>query len=319
MLKKIFLVINPSSCSFLGQRKWPRMFELLQASSVMFDYAMTEKTGDGITLAAKASRAGYDAIIAVGGDGTINEVISGLVLGDNSGDIQCLPHDTDTCPKFGVIYTGTSPDFCTFHGLSLEPNEVIPRILSGITREVDLCKITHRIEAEGSLVSRIFSCSANFGLGAMIARGANSGLRLKWGDGLGTFLSLLHSMLNYNPSNFTLKIDDVEQVFKGVHNIFIGKNPYIASGIKLQLDITSDDGKMYLVPLHGGSKSRLLARLPRVYTGSICKDFAPRFCKTIEILDGRKLNEVEYDGDPRGFLPAKIEILPKVLSLLGAA
>ncbi|MBU1109333.1 MAG: hypothetical protein KKB51_21820 [Candidatus Riflebacteria bacterium] len=308
-VKSLFMILNPSARSFAGQRKWPRIFELLDQSGVNYEHALTEKAGDGTRLAAAAARQGFDAIVAVGGDGTINEVISGVV--------PVLEQNPGSNCRFGVIYTGTSPDFCAFHGLSLDPDTIIKRILAGHTRRVDLGQITHQTSDTNQKVTRFFSCSANFGMGAAIARGSNTGLRKRFGDFIGTLLSLLDSIKNYVPPRFRLRIDGVEQSFEQVHNIFIGKNPYIASGIKLKLDIAADDGRMYLVALHGISKFRLLSVLPRVYTGSFCGDFKPVFCRNVEILDGGGANEVEYDGDPQGLLPARISIMPGILPVLG--
>ncbi|PKL47226.1 MAG: hypothetical protein CVV42_13745 [Candidatus Riflebacteria bacterium HGW-Riflebacteria-2] len=308
-VKSLFLVLNPSSRSFSGQKKWPRIFELLDRSGVNYEQALTEKAGDGSRLAFAAAKRGFDAIIAVGGDGTINEVISGTAA--------ALAAEPDNPCRFGVIYTGTSPDFCAFHNLSLDPDVIVGRILTGPTRHADICRIAHRASDSERQENRYFSCSANFGLGAAIARGSNSGLRQRFGDFIGTLLSMLTAIKNYSPRQFRLKIDGVERNFDQVHNIFIGKNPYVASGIRLKLDISADDGRMYLVALHGISRFRLLSILPRVYTGSFCNEFKPIFCRSVEIFDGGGADEVEYDGDPQGRLPARIEILPRRLPLIG--
>lgn len=308
-VKSLFLILNPSSRSFTGQRKWPRIFELLDQSGVHYEHALTEAAGDGRKLAEAAAKRGFDAVIAVGGDGTINEVISGIV--------PVLEQNPASACRFGVIYTGTSPDFCAFHGLSLNPDVIVSRILAGHTRHVDLCRIAHRSENSEQMVSRYFSCSANFGLGAAIARGSNTGLRKRFGDFVGTLLSMLDAIRNYSPPRFRMKIDGNERDFDQVHNIFVGKNPYIASGIKLKLDIAFDDGRMYVVALHGISKFRLLSVLPRVYTGSFCREFKPVFCREVEICEGNGADEVEYDGDPQGRLPARISIIPRILPVLG--
>ncbi len=309
-VKSLFLVLNPSSRSFSGQKKWPRIFELLDHSGAQYEHALTRQAGDGTRLAIEAAKRGFDAIIAVGGDGTINEVISGTAtaLAEN----QNLP-----C-RFGVIYTGTSPDFCAFHRLSLDPDVAIGNILAGHTRHIDLCRIKHQSADGERQVTRYFSCSANFGLGATIARGSNSGLRKRFGDFIGTLLSMLDAIRNYSPTQFKLQIDGTERTFDQVHNIFVGKNPFIASGIRLKLDIAADDGRMYLVALHGISRFRLLSVLPRVYTGSFCHEFKPIFCNSVEISDGGAANEVEYDGDPQGRLPARIELVQRLLPLLGS-
>ncbi|KAF1083135.1 MAG: hypothetical protein GQF41_0902 [Candidatus Rifleibacterium amylolyticum] len=309
-VESLFLVLNPSSRSFSGQKKWPRIFELLERSGVCYEQALTSQSGDGTRLAFEAAKRGFNAIIAVGGDGTINEAISGTAA--------ALRQNPALPCRFGVIYTGTSPDFCAFHRLSLDPDVIVGRILEGRTRHIDLCRISHQAADSECEVTRYFSCSANFGLGAAIARGSNSGLRKRFGDFIGTLLSMLDAIRNYSPPQFRLRIDGCEHRFNQVHNIFVGKNPFVASGIRLKLDIAADDGKMYLVALHGISRFRLLSLLPRVYTGSFCHEFKPIFCNRVEIAEGGTANEVEYDGDPQGRLPARIELVPRLLPLLGS-
>ena len=308
-VKNAFLIFNPSSKSYQGQKKWPAIFERMNKSSIVWSYAMTQGHLDGQRLAFEAAQKGFDAVIAVGGDGTINEVISGISAYKEK--------DSSSQTRFGVIYTGTSPDFCAWHSLSLEPDVIMNSIFSGKTRNIDLCKIEHFCTQSQSRVSRFFSCSANFGLGAEIARGANSGLREKFGDGLGTFLSMIKAIAGYKPVSFNLIADGKKLKFDSVQNIFAGKNPNIASGIKLKLDISDNDGKMFVVVLSGISRFRLLPLLPSVYTGGICKRFKPIFCSKLEITTDNNVGEVEYDGDPQGTLPASISVKPSFLPLLG--
>ncbi len=333
-MPKFFLLMNPSARSFESGKDWMKIFEILRARNVGFDFGFTEKGGDSGFIVQNAIRSGFDTIVAVGGDGTINETIN------------CLfgPEEDRARATMGVIYTGTSPDFCRYHKIPLNTEVAINLLLSGQKTKVDVCRIQHYETPNGKPVSRIFSCSSNFGLGAAVARGANSGLRKRWGDSLGTFLSLVSAIYSYRPSVFRLKItgrpaktspsgrfaglgapgtppslDGRENCFHNVFNIFIGKNPIVASGIKLKMDISHDDGRLYILPLHGISRTRVLGYLPHAYTGSIAKWFPPIFASEVEILTGDENLEVEYDGDPRGFLPAKIKVLPKALELVRAA
>ncbi len=308
-MPKFFLLMNPSARSFESGKDWIKIFEILRARNVGFDFGLTEKGVDSGFIVQNAIRSGFDTIVAVGGDVTINETIN------------CLfgPDEDRARATMGVIYTGTSPDFCRYHKIPLNTEVAINLLLSGQKTKVDVCRIHHYETPNSKPVSRIFSCSSNFGLGAAVARGANSGLRKRWGDSLGTFLSLVSAIYAYRPSVFRLKIAGKEICFHDVFNIFIGKNPIVASGIKLKMDISHDDGRLYILPLHGISRTRVLGYLPHAYTGSIAKWFPPIFASEVEILRGDENLEVEYDGDPRGFLPAKIKVLPKALELVRAA
>jgi len=302
---RFFLVMNPSSRSFQSRFAWPKIFEGLKKRKIFYDFAITEKDRDSGEIARAAVKKGFDAVIAVGGDGTINDVINGLFSSDSE----------KAGAAFGVLYTGTSPDFCRNHLISLDIEKALDLLTSGSKVFVDVCRISHRVAPDGTCTHRVFSCCANIGLGAAVARGANSGLRKKFGDFWGTLFSIFQAVIRYPSPTFRVQIDGEEKIFPRMFDMFVGKGRFVASGIKLNIDITPDDGRMFVLPLFGLSKFRLLSLLPMIYSGSITRRFAPFFAKRVEICECLECNEVEYDGDPRGFLPATIEILPRSLQL----
>lgn len=302
----LFLVMNPSSRSFRSREVWPALFDGLRRRGLAFDFALTTKEGDPADLARQAVARGFDPIVAVGGDGTISDVINGLFG----------PDDEQAQAAFGVVYTGTSPDFCGNHGIPLALEPALDLLVANRRRRVDVCRITHRTTPVGPPVTRIFSCCANFGLGAAVARGANSGLRRRFGDLPGTLLSLVGAIARYGTPTFRLRLDGRELTFPRMFNLFVGKGSLVASGIKLAIDIAPDDGRFYVLPLHHLTKTRLLALLPQVYTGRITRRFPPLFGRRLEILPCPEAPEVEYDGDPRGYLPAEVRLLPRALALV---
>ncbi len=303
---RLFLIMNPSSRSFRSREVWPSLFDSLRRRRIAFDFALTTKDGDPADTARQAVRRGFDTVVAVGGDGTINDVINGLFE----------PGDEQARAAFGVVYTGTSPDFCGNHGIPLALEPALDRLVANRRRRIDVCRITHRASADGPAVTRLFSCCANFGLGAAVARGANSGLRRRFGDGPGTFLALVGAIARYGRPTFRLRLDGRDLAFPRMFNLFVGKGPLVASGIKLAIDIAPDDGRFYVLPLHSLTQARLLALLPQVYSGRITRRFPPLFGRHLEILPCPEAPEVEYDGDPRGFLPAEIRLLPRALALI---
>ncbi|NLI76361.1 MAG: hypothetical protein GX442_07965 [Candidatus Riflebacteria bacterium] len=303
---RLFLVMNPSSRSFRSREVWPALFDGLRRRRLAFDFALTTKDGDPADLAREAVGRGFDTVVAVGGDGTINDVINGLFG----------PGDEQGRAAFGVLYTGTSPDFCGNHGIPLALETALDRLVANRRRRIDVCRITHRVFPDGPTVTRVFSCCANFGLGAAVARGANSGLRRRFGDLPGTLLSLVGAIARYGTPTFRLRLDGHDLAFPRLFNLFVGKGPRVASGIKLAVDIAPDDGRFYVLALHSLTKARLLALLPQVYTGRITRRFPPLFGRHLEILPCPEAPEVEYDGDPRGFLPAEIGLLPRALALV---
>lgn len=305
-MRRLFLIMNPSSRSFRSRDAWPAIFSGLRKRGVFFDFALTEPDICPSHLAAAAISRGFDTIVAVGGDGTINDVINGL-----------FPEDVrQGRARFGVLYTGTSPDFCQNLGLPLPPEPALDLLVSDRSRRVDTCRISCHATPGGAVTRRVFSCCANFGLGARVARGANAGLRKTFGDLGGTLLSLVSTMVTYQPPRFRLTIDGQRHDFPRTFNLFVGKGRLVASGIKLDVEIEPDDGRLYVIPLHGLSRGRLFTLLPGAYSGAITRRFPPLFGKQVLIESDEPAGEVEYDGDPRGYLPATIEVLPRSLELL---
>ncbi|MBP7634993.1 hypothetical protein KBA41_12560 [Candidatus Ozemobacteraceae bacterium] len=306
---RIFLVMNPSSRSFRSRYVWPAIFEGLKRRGADFDFALTEKHGDTSDLARRAVRNGFGTVVAVGGDGTINDVLNGLFE----------PGSEKTSVTFGVLYTGTSPDFCRNHGIPLDLEAAMDLLVSGRPRLIDVCRISHSLEQGGPEHVRLFSCCANFGLGAAVARGANTGLRKRFGDLGGTLISLVMSIVRFRPPTMRVRLDGVEYIYHNMYNLFVGKGRLVASGIKLDLPIEPNDGFMYVVPLAGISRRRLCSLVPRAYSGTLPRLFKPTFARQVDILEWGEAGEVEYDGDPRGFLPASIRVLQKSLPLIGPA
>ena len=96
---KYLVLVNPSSHGGRARETWHSYAAMLHDYQVY----LLENIRQAQTLAAEAS--GYEAVVACGGDGTVNAVADGVL------------RNPDPNLKFGVLYAGTSPDFCRFHGI----------------------------------------------------------------------------------------------------------------------------------------------------------------------------------------------------------
>jgi diacylglycerol kinase family enzyme len=136
------------------------------------------------------------------------------------------------------------------------------------------------------------------------------------GTGVGVGRSILFS----KPVDLDLEIDGVGHSLARVNNLSILKNPYIASGLKLNVNLQPDDGKLVLVGLHGQSRLGLCTLLPGFYSGRASGSNAVFIgeCSKV-VVRSAVAQEIEFDGDPRGCLPAEMRTLPRALNLLGGA
>lgn len=307
-MSKYYLILNPTAKSNKGKRHWDTIFKLLDESGVRFDVGESSYAGHSVALAKEATESGkYDVIVSVGGDGTINEVLNGIRQGGER---------LETLPVLGILYTGTSPDICKFHGIALEMDKAVETLIRGEASLVDVGEVDY-IKDEKEHTSW-FLCSVNLGIGARVADGSNSGLRKYLGDLLGTLVSILKSVILYKRADLQLTVDGKQQTFPSTLNMTIGKNPYIASGVKVDVPTKADDGKMYLFSINNMGLGGILLNLLKVYNGTLHKHrkASLEYAQEVTCEYSALAPEVEFDGDPQGHLPCTVRVLHKKIGLI---
>ncbi len=304
-----FFVINPGSRQNRAAEFIPTLFTELKHHKIDFTYKLTATMEDAQSLSLAANEKGYDTVVAVGGDGTINKVLNGFY--DAQGKRNSLA-------KFGVIHTGTSPDFCKSYGIPTQPSLAMETLLRGCSKKISVARIEYH-DNKGKPKTGYYACCASFGVGAKVAQRANSGVRKYLGDSLGTLGSILVSLSKYRASDLELICDGEKLTIKNNFNTFIGKTRFIASGLKVEHNLASDDERLYLLSVKNLTWRNVIPAIQAVYSGKAGYDkdyLAIRYARSIEVPASKSNNEVEFDGDPQGFLPCKISLATDKLELI---
>jgi len=299
----MLLIINPGSRAGRSAGLHEYWCAELRAKGISFDVVRTVAPGHAREVA--QAETGHDTVVAVGGDGTINEVLDGLLLSGGDG------------VTMGVLYAGTSPDFCRFHGIPTEPSAALDVLLTGQAGAVDAVRIQYRGDG-GEQITGHFGCSCSVGLGAAVSSVSNR-LRPWLGDALGTGFAVLRAMAVQHPIDLQVRADGEGMELPRTNHLMVLKNPFIASGLKLDVGLQPADGRLCLVGVHGRSPLGMLRILPGFYSGRAtqAQGVFSRSCQRVSI---RAEDEaaIEFDGDPHGFLPAEVSILPGAVRLHGA-
>ena len=285
MNNDITLIMNPTSKSGKGKKNWKFFKD--------FKKVITTSRENAIDTVINLDS---NVIVAVGGDGTINQCVNGIM---KSKDSKIL----------GVLYSGTSPDFCKFHNIPIEPQKAVEFLKRCDVKEVDVCKIIFEDKSENW-----FSSSCNIGLGAKIA-GISNKIRRYFGDFLGTFIALVYSFITANFFDAKIEIGEKQIEFKNLYHLLVVKNNYIASGLKIGLNCESDDGKIYIIPIFRQNIFSLINTIKSLYKG----DFVDKNileCDKVFISTSSK-QYIEFDGDnyPQT-TPVTIECCKKSLKLI---
>jgi YegS/Rv2252/BmrU family lipid kinase len=316
---KYFLIFNPTAHQGKSGKSFDKILRLLKEKEVSFSYAATSRKDEAIELASKAVRERWDVIVAAGGDGTISEVTTGMLNEAGKGNRS----------RLGVLHIGTSPDFNRYHNIPVKIEDAVEALIQGKTRLIDIGKITYLGSFDGEACSgslgnhkdrktAYFSSNVNIGLGPQIASKANGRYREYLGDVLGTLSSTLVSLVRFKGFDLNVEIDGTKRVFRRVLNLTIGKDPYLASGMRVFNAIEPDDGRLYFLSIGNCSKLSLVANLWRLYLGNFleCKGVELDYCKAVKIHLNERCPEIEFDGDLRGYLPATVEVIPKGLEVV---
>lgn len=303
---KYRLIMNPSSRSGKGRLLWETCLAQLNAFNVDYETFISESIEQCTSLAQE--KGNFDVVVALGGDGTINAVLNGIAKSQNK-KLQ-----------LGVLYSGTSPDFCTFHKIDIEPEKAVKALVENECRKIDLVEIEYTT-INGKKITDYFSCSCNVGLGQDVAETANK-IRRYAGDKLGTGLALVKTILKGDKHNFELKIASDNYSFESSNHLAIIKNPLIASGLKLDFDLAPDDQKLGVWVLSGFSRLGMFKLLPRFYNGKAGQNSKGIFKyiteEPIELTEPAGLG-VEFDGDHHGYLPLRVQIAKQKINLRGSS
>lgn len=130
----IKIIHNPYSARWQSAKRLPAAKQALKAAGLEYDLVQSQGPDHAVELASEAVRSGYQTIIAAGGDGTIGEVVNGIMQGSINNPI----------PNFGVLPLGTANDLVCNLGLPLDLETAAKVIASGITRNIDLCRVNDR-------------------------------------------------------------------------------------------------------------------------------------------------------------------------------
>jgi diacylglycerol kinase (ATP) len=301
----LLLIVNPGSAVGTTGRRWPQIEERLKARLPSFDVALTQGPGHATTIAAE-SAGRYERIGVVGGDGTNNEVLNGLV---------CEDRPVDRNVVLGFIPRGTGADFA--RGLSI-PSDVeaaAERLVDGEVREVDVGKVVYRTH-DGVPTVRYFLNEASIGMGALVCERVNRRSKVL-GGALSYLWATLATGLRYRdkPVAFSFGSSDGMDVL--LNNAWVANGRYSGGGIMSAPRAEIDDGLLDVVCIPHMSLLHRVAGLIRLRSGSFIEmpEVSYRTAPRVDLRSQARVY-IETDGEPIGMLPATFEALSGRLKIV---
>jgi YegS/Rv2252/BmrU family lipid kinase len=302
------VIVNPSSRNGATGRRFHALESRLRGALGPFDVERTRGPRDAERIAREGVRAGIERVIVAGGDGTANEVASGLLAAD-LGDYA----------EFGVLPLGTGGDFARSLGIPRDLDGAVARLTSGATRRIDAGRISY-FDASSRNVSGYFVNVASLGISGLVDQLVNRATK-RFGGTASFLIGTVKALARYRSERVTLRVDG-EVVFDAPLVLAAAANGrYFGGGMHIAPEARLDDGLFDIVVVPDLPKRQLLAKLPSLYAGTHLSDAAGRFLRgrviEAEAAPGSVL--LDIDGEPLGSLPARMEVMPGALRVIGAA
>jgi len=251
MARTMKVIVNPTAARGQVRQRAGDILGLLSDRGMNFDVEYTREPGEGIELARAAVEAGYGTVVAMGGDGTSQEVINGLMQ---------APH-ADPAGTLGIVPLGSGNDFAYGVGIPLEIEAAIDHLAAGQTRVIDV----GFVHVDG-VPNRYFGNGVGIGFDAQVALEST---RIRGLHGFPMyFYALLRTLaLHYQPP--TLTIDDGHRVYtRQALLAAISNGRRYAGGFLLTPQARVDDGFLNLCLANTMSRLKILSFLPKVMRGT---------------------------------------------------
>jgi diacylglycerol kinase (ATP) len=292
------VIVNPVSGAGAVRRKWPRIQRMLSDAGLRFDHEFTQGALHGTDLAKEAVAKGYELVVALGGDGTINEVVNGLVGPTGKGEAD-----------LGVIYTGTANDFAHSLGLPRNLKQSCCLLTSPKRVEVDVGAVEY--VCQGEIKQRLFVNVAGAGFDAAFLRAAVTSLG-PLGAKLPYVAGLFKVIITFSRKDFLVSLNDGMEKWHAL-TVLVSNGRYAAT-MPFAPDADMRDGQFEVMPL---GFRRMLQAVPKAYLRFPEGYGKAKYRRVSSVrLESQQHLQVEADGEVLGELPARVWVLPKALRVV---
>ncbi|WP_420571196.1 diacylglycerol/lipid kinase family protein [Kordia sp.] len=298
---KWFLIVNPTSGSFTGKRKWKQIATTFEAEQLPFDFKFTTKPQHEYELVIQGLEKGYRKFVSIGGDGTLHHVVNGLMQ-------QQLVALSEI--KLAIIPLGTGNDWVKTYQISKNITKAVQIIKAEKTIFQDIGKIS-LLNVDKTV---FFNNVAGLGFDSYVVK-RNEGLKFL---GAASFLiSTVLSLASYKATKFIINRKKEKLTTKSLLTI-VGICQYSGGGMQLTKDVNTEDGLFDVSVAKHFSLWKLLRNVVNLFNGKIVDNSQVETFKTatitIETLEDKVY--IQADGELIGTGGFTAEILPKALQFV---
>ena len=305
-MPKTVFIVNPHAGNGSAGSSWPSIETLAKDRLGFFEAFMTKGPGDAVICAKNAVAEKTKRLVCVGGDGTLNEIVNGIMMNEES-----LISDL----MLGFIPNGTGCDFIRTVSIPQDLEQTMDLIASSHTRSIDLGVLLLK-DHKGRDYRRYFHNIASFGLGGEVAQRVNQMTKA-----LGPFISFmwatLISIFLYGTKRIRVLIDGKSEKVISAWNVVVANGQYHGGGMWVAPDASVYDGLFHVTIIGDLTIPEVFLNLSKLYNGRIydIDKVITRTCQKMAAISNERVL-LEVDGEQPGMLPVVAKILPGALDVI---
>ncbi|HEY7692899.1 MAG TPA: diacylglycerol kinase family protein [Gaiellaceae bacterium] len=295
--KAVFLV-NPASAGGSTGRRWPELAHRAAALGLQGDALFSERPGHLRDLARLAAEEGAGLVVAVGGDGTVNEVASGLL---------------GTDAELAVVARGTGVDFVRTYGIPTKLDDAVRVALHGGTREIDAGRVAFRTWS-GEPGEAWFVNVAGVGMSGAVAKRTDESSKALGGKA--SYLwSTFAVFARWQSTEVHVAVDGEHRSGR-MHEVIVANGRFLGGGMKMCPDASPDDGLFDVLLIGDVTKRDLVRTMPKVYRGTHLPHPKAELLRGSTVaVESTEALPVQLDGEQPGTTPVRFEVLARALRL----
>ena len=303
---EIHIILNPASGAGKARSKFSSILgEFHRLFGHSYSVHITRRPLDATQATSEAVRNGSRFVVAIGGDGTIQEIVNGMFANGHLINPDCA---------LGIVNCGTGHGFAQSLGLPHSIEKQIELLRNGDCRPIDLGRVTFR-DNQGETRYRYFVNECQLGIGASVVKRVQRQHK-KLGGTLAFGLGVLEAVFEHENQCIRMTFDQKETITQNVTGIVVANGAYTGGGMNLAPTARLDDGRLNVLVMHDLSIWQRLRSFPRIYTGTHLSMslFSYHETKTLAVESGEAVR-VEADGELLGETPCFVETIPSVLKV----
>ena len=303
----ILFVVNPSSGAGKAGREWAAVETWLPSSGLPYEVAFTTRPLEATEIAQREVLASRPLVVAVGGDGTLNEVLNGFFR--NGAPIP-------TTSKLAMVPLGTGGDFRRTLRIPVDPRQAIDVLRGGMVRRLDAGCVTYQT-GEGTTAVRHFINIADAGLGGDVVFTVGNGTK-RFGSAAYR-IGGLRALMSFKNKPMTVDIDGATHELPKAQQVVVANCQFFGGGMKMAPSASPTDGVFDVILIKNAGKIETLRGMNDILSGKHLDQSNPKmelmYGKRVSVTSPEKVR-IDVDGEAVGYLPALFEIQPGAIEFV---